>query len=337
MLTGNAKSDIIISHLLKCRNDEVCKDRGTMNHRIILSAVGAMICLIAFCAEASGYSGGTGDPNNPFQISTVDDWLEMVDASADWDKDFILLNDIDFGGINLTPVAPDTQQDIYFYDGIPFSGYFDGNGHVIRNAVISHPDQIYVGLFGLLTASGEIRNLGVENVVVLGSYSAGIIAGANGDWDKTGGIISNCRVQGTITGPSTGYPADIGGVCGFNNGQVQNCTSDVSVTSELYSYYIGGLCGENNGTISECSSKGTIHIKNESYYLGGLCGGNTNGTISNCFSSVDVTGGDYTAGIGGAFGGFCGVNDYGSIRNCYSVGKVTGGVGSTYLGGVLRR
>jgi hypothetical protein len=34
------------------------KERGTMNHRIILSAVGAVLCLVVFCANAIGYSGG---------------------------------------------------------------------------------------------------------------------------------------------------------------------------------------------------------------------------------------------------------------------------------------
>lgn len=195
-----------------------CKDRGAMSNQKILSAVGAVLCLVTFCADCFGYSGGTGDPNNPFQISTVDDWLEMVDASADWDKHFILLNDIDFGGITLTPVAPDTQQDIYFYDGIPFSGYFDGNGHIIRNAVISHPDQIYVGLFGYVNQYGRIQNLGVENATIAGSSDIGGLVGENG------GEITACFFRGNINGNHI-----VGGLCGWNYGTITDCFATVNI------------------------------------------------------------------------------------------------------------
>ena len=54
-----------------------------------------------------GYSGGSGTAEDPYTISTVADWQELIGTSDDWDKHFNLLNDIDFEGINLTPIAPD--------------------------------------------------------------------------------------------------------------------------------------------------------------------------------------------------------------------------------------
>ena len=36
------------------------------------------------------YSGGTGEPNNPYEIAEPNDWVELTDNPADWDKCFIL-------------------------------------------------------------------------------------------------------------------------------------------------------------------------------------------------------------------------------------------------------
>ena len=55
---------------------------------------------------AGTYSGGSGTAEDPYRISTVADWQELiVHLLDDWDKHFILLNDIDFGGINITPIG----------------------------------------------------------------------------------------------------------------------------------------------------------------------------------------------------------------------------------------
>ena len=83
-----------------------------------------------------GYSGGSGTAEDPYTISTVADWQELIGTSDDWDKHFNLLNDIDFEGINLTPIAPDTDPVREDHQGTPFTGTFEGKDHSIRHCRI---------------------------------------------------------------------------------------------------------------------------------------------------------------------------------------------------------
>ena len=71
------------------------------------------------------YSGGSGEPNNPYQIATVSDWNDLMNISSDWNKRFIMTADVNLQGITLYPVGS---------SGEDFNGVFDGNGHIIRNA-----------------------------------------------------------------------------------------------------------------------------------------------------------------------------------------------------------
>jgi len=41
------------------------------------------------------YSGGTGEPNDPYQIATAEDLMLLGDSPEDYDKHFILTADID--------------------------------------------------------------------------------------------------------------------------------------------------------------------------------------------------------------------------------------------------
>ena len=52
------------------------------------------ICLLSFPAYAK-YSGGTGEPNDPYQIATAEDLMLLGDSPEDYDKHFILTADID--------------------------------------------------------------------------------------------------------------------------------------------------------------------------------------------------------------------------------------------------
>ena len=80
-----------------------------------------------------------------------------------------------------------------------------------------------------------------------------------------------------------------------------------------------------SGTISNCYSTSVVNGGENSYSIGGLVGGNWDGSISDCYSMGTVTGGDY-------LGGLVGYNWGGSISGCYSTGAVTGFVG---VGGLV--
>jgi hypothetical protein len=81
-------------------------------------------------------------------------------------------------------------------------------------------------------------------------------------------------------------------------------------------YYVGAVVGESEGSISKCYSTGSVKGND---VAGGLVGLNDgSGTISNCYSKASVL----SAGLGYA-GGLVGINT-GSISKCYSTGSVEG-------------
>jgi len=47
------------------------------------------ICSFSFPAYAK-YSGGTGEPNDPYQIATAEDLMLLGETPEDYDKHFIL-------------------------------------------------------------------------------------------------------------------------------------------------------------------------------------------------------------------------------------------------------
>jgi len=282
----------------------------------------AMVALLVGTSTGGTYSGGTGEPNDPYQIGKVADWQELIGASADWSKHFILTRDIDFGGTNLTPVAPDTDPATNNFQGISFAGVFDGNDHVLHNAVINMPNSDYVGLFGFLDSGGQIRNLGVENIAVTGRDGVGGLCGVNNL-----GTINACYATGNVTGGNY-----LGGLCGLNGGTISTCYATGNVTGIVVSWHLGGLCGMNDEfcTISYCYATGAVTGGDNSYSLGGLCGDNNLGTISACYAMGAVTGGNDSY----ALGGLCGVNLWGTISDCYATGAVTSGYNSQSLGGL---
>ena len=78
-------------------------------------------------------------------------------------------------------------------------------------------------------------------------------------------------------------------------------------------YYVGAIAGRNYGTISNSYTTGNV---SGSLDVGGLAGRNY-GTISNSYTLADVTGIDLT-------GGLVGYNFGGTISNSYASGTVTG-------------
>jgi len=269
---------------------------------------GKIAVLVAVCgwtlSAQAKYDGGSGTETEPFRISAVSDWQELMTTPADWASHFVLTGDLDLDGVLLSPVGSDTNK---------FTGVFDGNDYVIRNADVNAPHRNYVGLFGCLGTDGQIKNLGVEDISAIGRYWVGGLVGWN-YW----GIVSNCYSTGTISGGE-----NVGGLVGENwCGTIGNCYSLGRVSGDEN---IGGLVGYNSlasGAIINSYSTGSAAGDR---YVGGLAGTN-GGTLSNCYSTASV-GGNYFVG------GLVGWNYQGAIGNCYSSGTV-GGTGAS-VGGLV--
>ncbi|MCD4830964.1 MAG: hypothetical protein K8R02_04035 [Anaerohalosphaeraceae bacterium] len=260
-----------------------------------------VICIFVSSVFAGTYSGGSGTAANPYRISNVSDLLELAANTADYNKSFVLTNNISLTGHTFTTalIAPNPGNS-YPFAGTAFTGIFQGKGNSILNLSIdtSGTSNDYLGLFGYIGSGGVIANLGIESVNIIGGdicYYTGALCG------ESQGLICSCYSSGTITGNL--YRG--GGLVGYNSGDIVSSYSIVVVTGYDRT---GGLCGSNIGTITNCFATGTV---NGGFATGGLCGHNDYGTLSYCFSTGSVTGGSST-------GGLCGFNRNGSvITSCY--------------------
>ena len=173
------------------------------------------------------YSGGTGEPNDPYQIATAEDLIALGDEPNDYDKHFILTADIDLNPnlpdrkvFNRAVIAPDINDVNDGFQGTAFTGLFNGNSHKILHLTIE--GDSYLGLFGSLWYGARISNLGLEAVDVSGTGdNVGSLVGLNGTW-WGGGSLTNCYSLGTVTGNN-----NVGGLMGQNGGcaEVSCCES----------------------------------------------------------------------------------------------------------------
>ncbi len=283
----------------------------------------------AFFRATYLYTAGDGTEADPFQIADADDLRNLSYDQLNWDKHFIVINDIDMGDPN-TPNM-NTIASFRSYGALPvtFTGIFDGQGFSIINLHIA--DYVSGGLFGIvgtfywqghelpIPPLAHIKNLTLINSTVIkgDTYYAGSLA----DFVEYGATIENCTVEG-------GYIAGDGGLVGGNVGTIRNCHAiDIYVEGTTYFGTAGGLVGANYGVITECSASGTVIGERDT---GGLVGNSSTeqqgwqdifALIENCSASCTVeskgTNGNYSAG------GLIGTN-YTSVINCSATGDVTG-------------
>ncbi len=260
--------------------------------------VAAIIILSLGVTAEAKYSGGTGEPNDPYLIATAADLNDIGNHEEDWDKHFILVNDVnlaDYTGTQFKIIGTSRNN--------PFQGVFDGNDHKVWNFTWSSTGRDYIGLFGYVDSDGLIKNLCLENIDV-NAVNGDVVGGLAGN---NSGTIINCYSTGIVTGNGE----FVSGLVGLNYGTITNCYFTGSVSGH---YSVGGVVGGNyvTFTITNCYSSGSVSGYN---YVGGFVGLN-NGTITNCYSSSSVSGND---NVGGLMGG----NWY-TVTNCYSTGSVTG-------------
>ena len=264
------------------------------------------ISFSALPAQAK-YGGGTGEPNEPYLIFDANQMNAIGADSNDWDKHFVLINDV-----NLAEYTG-TSFNIIGTRYNPFTGVFDGNDHTISNFSYTFAGRDYTGLFGYVSdANAEIRYLRLIDPNV-DAGTGNIVGSLVGSLRE--GKITGCYVEG---GSISGIYG-VGGLVGDNGGTINNCYSTGRVWGD---WSVGGLVGLNyDGTITNCYSTGSVSGNGT---VGGLAGYNWAGTINNCYASGDVSGGDDVGGLVG--------QNLGDISDCYSQSDVSG---TYYIGGLV--
>ncbi len=187
-------------------------------------------------------------PEKPVGISPEDPYvindpvgLATMGPQIQSDKFYVsLANDIDMAGTAFSPIK--TTANIYI----------EGNNHVIKNLTAATSASGNYGLFDQF--SGEVRNLGFENVYVSTNWGCGgALAGQTND-----AVIENCYVTGSVTSAAAG--GFVGTVAG--NTLINNSYSIANVT-DLNNHYAGGLVGR----VGSQSASANLTVNNS--YAGG--------------------------------------------------------------------
>jgi probable HAF family extracellular repeat protein len=271
------------------------------------------------------YSGGTGEPNDPYQIATAEDLILLGETPDDYDKHFIMTADIDLDPnmpgrkvFDRAVIAPDTNDVEDWFHGTPFSGIFEGNGHTISHLKIE--GDSFLGLFGWLYEDAKVLDLRLESMETrgLGSYIGGLAGWNAGD-------ITHCYSSGSVQGGTR-----VGGLTGLNHGTASDRASSISMSQSAGTVSgqeeVGGLVGSNEGGIIASRSSAIVTGLT---CVGGLTGSNSypftaisglleppRGYVEVSYSSGTVSGDDQ---IGGLVGCNCGF-----VSMSYSTGVVSG-------------
>ena len=211
-----------------------------------------------------------------------DEYTRSVAANDFAGKTFRLTKDVDLGGKEWTPIGS---------TGKIFKGTFDGQGHVVKNLVITGYNS-NVGLFGV-THDGEIKNLVVENAKVSGRLNVGVVAG-----EPYTSKYTNITVKGLVEVNGMAYVGGVGGKNAYAD------WTNVKVEADAESY-VKAVSIENGNAYRT--------------YVGGVVGFNGEGghKFTNITSNINVEGS--TCDVGGLFG----IAHYGNqFVNCRCTGNV---------------
>ncbi|MBL7186514.1 MAG: hypothetical protein ISS70_09320 [Phycisphaerae bacterium] len=274
-----------------------------------------MTCLaLQSVVSSAEFAGGTGVPNDPYQIATAEQLVSIGSEPTLMDKHFVLINDIDLAGSEWYPI------------GI-FNGVFDGNDRVISNPCTTFPDGLECSGRPLFARTGDraiIKNLILTNSAVIPSPRSGY-AGALVNYNA--GTVKNCRVQATLTG------SECGGLAGQNTGLIMYCDVTCSISSDSGVRQTGCLVGENRaGSVFACKATGSITCGYYSVYVGGLVGASiSDACVIACSADVNITCGDKSERVGGLVG----VNWGTVVAESHASGVLTTGAQCKYVGGLV--
>ena len=231
------------------------------------------------------------------------------------------------GGKTDINITLDTDIDLTGKDWTPigtsysnsYTGTFDGGGHTIKGLTVTTNDQ-FVGLFGSIGNAGTVKNVMMEDVQITSNPSSGFAGGVAGFSD---GTIENCSVSGSVSG--TVY---VGGVVGAQwNGSITGCSSSATVKGTVD---VGGVVGQTNdgATMTACYATGNVIIEiapKKNISGGSLVGFNGGNGLLACYATGNVTStGSSTGQV--HIGGFLG-NNYTTVTACYWKNNHEQGIG----------
>ena len=164
----------------------------------------------------------------------------------------------------------------------PYLSVFEGNGHTLSSLFIERPSTDYVGLFGALSGTAEVRNLGLAEGKVIGQASVGGLVGRMNE-----ASVSGCYVLGKVDGRGS----LVGGLVGHNNkGNVAASYTVGEVVSGGNS--VGGLIGSSSGQVADSYAMSNVEgLTNIGSLVGWLRGAlSTSYTVGDAVGEAEVGG-----------------------------------------------
>lgn len=169
-------------------------------------------------------------------------------------------------------------------------------GSVVKNAGISTDiiNENSISVLGGIVGKNQGR---VINCSFDGEIEGDAIVGGIVGQNEENGYIEACYNVSSVLGNK-----DTGGVVGKNYGWVKSSKNSGKVNSSPVeeSHNIGGICGINDGVLENCLNDAEIGYKNVGINIGGIVG-NQSGCVIECQNIGDIFG---SKSVGGIFGRF---------------------------------
>lgn len=230
-------------------------------------------------------------------------------------------------GILIGKIGQGTIENVAATGNVSANGYVGGiagytSGTTLKT--LSYTGQLtatgYVGGITSYATTANVTECEVKEATIKGTtstYVGGLVAYSTA-------MISKCNVSGTITLTGTHNGAYVGGLAGYSTKNITECSTDVTVSSASASGMTAGLLAKGTGTIQLCSAAGSVTSTGSDSYTGGLVAYTTSSTkIEDCYSTANVTGTKWTAGLV--------AYNFGKVNRCYASGNVS----SVYYGAGL--
>ena len=305
------------------QNNVVLEAGNRYTYTVKVNATGLTLegCTIGSWADGGGESGAAEDLGYIYDSNTKT--YTVYNANG-----LMNIAELVNGGKSDINITLDTDIDLTGKDWTPvgtsfqnsYTGTFDGGGHTIKGLTITTNDEL-VGLFGCLNRAGTVKNVVMEGVQITSNRSLGFAGGVAGYSD---GTIENCSVSGSVSG--TVY---VGGVVGDQiGGSITGCSSSATVKGTVD---VGGVAGQTNSsaTLTACYATGNVIIEmapKKNIAGGGLVGMNAGSSLLACYATGNVTSTGSSTGYM-HIGGFLGKNYANVMTACYWKNNHEQGIG----------
>ena len=270
------------------------------------------------------------------------------------DGSFVLVNDIDLGGAEWTPLG--TRES-------PFKAYLWGADHVISNFKITEPavnenyeayagfigygeyftllrvhledftvdrdfsaDTSYAGALVACSVGGKVNNCSASNGSVSIRHAGGSLSCVGGLVGSIDAPVRNSRASVDVSAESTSAPIAVGGLVGLAKSNVESSYASGRASAEAVEadglLAAGGLVGQFTGgyyssSIVSCFATGDVSLSADS--CGTLAAGGLVGSVGTAYVKTSFATGDVSAKTGSGeykVSGLVGASS-GKIEQCY--------------------